>query len=83
MSCGRYRSAIQAVEKMDASLPRDIPHIKSSNIADCLESYLSVRAHVLIRFGQFDDILDLPLPNDKELYCVNTTTLHYAKESVG
>lgn len=49
-------------------------------MADWVESFLSVRVHVLIRFGRFDDILNLPLPDDQKLYCMKTASLHYAKD---
>jgi tetratricopeptide (TPR) repeat protein len=38
-----------------------------------------MRVHVLIRFGLWDDILALPLPDDQALYCVSTAMLHYAR----
>ncbi|BFO18846.1 hypothetical protein SHKM778_52340 [Streptomyces sp. KM77-8] len=48
-------------------------------MADWLEGFLAMRVHVLIRFGRWDDILDLPFPTDPELYRVTTAMLHYAR----
>ena len=48
-------------------------------MADWLESFLSMRMHVLIRFGLWQDILKLPLPHDPELYCVTIAMTHYAQ----
>ncbi|KAF2623836.1 TPR domain-containing protein [Macroventuria anomochaeta] len=79
MHSGRYLPAIEAVDKMEANLPEDLLRIQSPMMADWVESFLSVRVHVLIRFGRFDDILNLPLPDDQKLYCVKTASLHYAK----
>ena len=46
-------------------------------MADWLESFLSLRIHVLIRFGQWDRLLDLQIPKDEELYCVTTAMIQY------
>ena len=40
---------------------------------------MPVTQHVLIRFGKWDEILDQPLPDDPELYCVTTAMMHYAR----
>ncbi|KAJ4863223.1 hypothetical protein T069G_04177 [Trichoderma breve] len=44
-----------------------------------LEAFCAVRPHVLIRFGRWDDIINLTLPTNQSLYCVTTATIHYAK----
>ncbi|PKX99375.1 TPR domain protein [Aspergillus novofumigatus IBT 16806] len=41
--------------------------------------FLAVKVHVLIRFGRWEDILALELPQDQTLYCVTTSMTHYAK----
>jgi len=43
------------------------------------EGFLAMRVHVLIRFGRWQDAVDLPLPHDPVLYCVTTAMAHYAK----
>ena len=48
-------------------------------MADWLESFVSMKLHVQIRFGRWQDILATPLPADQALYCVTTAMLHYAK----
>ena len=48
-------------------------------MADFLESYISMKTHVQIRFGKWRDIISEPLPDDKKLYCYTTASLHYAK----
>lgn len=48
-------------------------------MADWLEGFLAMRVHVLIRFGRWPDILELPLPADPELYSTTTAMLHYAR----
>lgn len=46
---------------------------------DFMESYVPTPIHVLIRFGKWKEILSLPFPEDLELYCSTTATLHYAR----
>jgi tetratricopeptide (TPR) repeat protein len=48
-------------------------------MADFFESYVSVRQHVLVRFGKWQQIIEQPLPEDQALYCNTTATMHYAK----
>ncbi|KAI9001777.1 TPR domain-containing protein [Hyaloraphidium curvatum] len=47
--------------------------------ADQLESYVPLTIHVLIRFGKFREILELPFPEDPEVYCATTASLRYAR----
>jgi tetratricopeptide (TPR) repeat protein len=48
-------------------------------MADFLEGYMSLKPHVLIRFGKWQEIIETPLPEDQALYCVTTAMIHYAK----
>lgn len=77
--CGKSNVALEHCNLMESFLPEDLLSIKSPAMADWLESFLGVRAHVLVRFGRWDDILALKIPEDQDLCCVTTATLHYAK----
>lgn len=79
MFSGQSRIALQTAARLEASIPEDLLRVRSPPMADWLESFLSMRMHVLIRFGLWQDILDLTLPHDTELYCVTTAMIHYAK----
>ena len=48
-------------------------------MADWLESFLTMRVHVLVRFGKWQDILELKLHKDTDLYCTTTAMTLYAK----
>jgi hypothetical protein len=48
-------------------------------MADWLEGFLSIRLHVLVRFGRWEDILELELPQDEELYSTTTAMTRYGK----
>ncbi|KAM0328555.1 hypothetical protein ACHAQA_004962 [Verticillium albo-atrum] len=75
----RSALALDTCARLETSLPDELLRIKSPPMADRLEAFLAVRAHVLVRFGRWDDILALPLPHDRTLYCTTTSTLLYAK----
>lgn len=75
MFAGQKGVALDAVERMEATLPKEFL-IQS---ADFTEVFMSVRAHVMVRFGMWDEIIQRPLPDDPELYCVTTAMAHYAK----
>lgn len=79
MLSGQSKVALDHCTLMEKALPEELLAIQSPPMADWLEAFVSVRAHVLIRFGLWDEILDLKFPENKTLYCVTTTTLHYAR----
>ena len=48
-------------------------------MADFIESYLSMKQHVYIRFGKWQEIIAQDLPEDSELFCVTIASIHYSK----
>lgn len=79
MFLGQSRTALETVAQLENSVPEELLHVQSPPMADWLEGFLSMRVHVLIRFGQWGRLIDLPLPKDPDLYCVTTAMLHYGK----
>ena len=79
MFLGQYAPAIEAAEELIATTPEDLLRIASPPMADYLEGYLSMKQHVLIRFGKWREIIAQPLPTDPELYCVTIAMMHYAR----
>ncbi|MFE2210764.1 hypothetical protein ACFW93_02160 [Streptomyces canus] len=79
MFLGQSETALETAAQLEASIPEDLLRVESPPMADWLEGFLAMRVHVLIRFGRWTDILDLPLPADPGLYCVTTAMLHYAR----
>ncbi|KAL7422616.1 hypothetical protein Q5752_003264 [Cryptotrichosporon argae] len=76
---GNYATAMQGVDKIEALVGEDVLRTESPPMADWLEVAFTSRAHVLIRFGQWHDILALSLPADQALYAMTTATVHYAR----
>jgi tetratricopeptide (TPR) repeat protein len=76
---GQYEAAMDAAEEMVRYIPEELLRVETLPMADLLESFLPMNMHVLIRFGKWQEIIDAPLPEDQELYCVTTAMTHYAK----
>ena len=55
---------------MESTITEEMLRVKSPPMADWLEFSLAVRVDVLIRFGRWDELKKLPIPDDKELYCI-------------
>lgn len=79
MFLGCSRIALEASDRLAAALPEDLLRVESPPMADWLEGFLPMRLHVLIRFGMWAEILETPLPRDRDLYCTTTAMIHYAK----
>ena len=76
---GQFEPAMRAVRGMDDTTPDALLQIPSPPMADFFEAYLSMEPHVLIRFGMWDEILKLPLPEDREIQCTKVAMIEYAK----
>jgi tetratricopeptide (TPR) repeat protein len=79
MFAGQSKVALESVADLEASLPENLLRVASPPMADWLEGFLSVRIHVLIRFGMWQDILALELPADAQLFCVTTAFVLYGR----
>lgn len=76
---GRYRDAMSAADKLEQVITTKVLSITSPPIADFVESAVGSRAHVLIRFGRWEEITKLELPKDRDLYSATTATILYAQ----
>src|SRR5215471_7364100 len=79
MFLGQYTPAISAAEELIATIPEAVLRIESPPMADFLEGYLSMKQHVLVRFGKWREIIEQELPADPDLYCSTVAMIHYAK----
>jgi tetratricopeptide (TPR) repeat protein len=80
MFMGRYKDAIGAADKLQGMITREVLSVKGRpKFSMSLEGYRSMRTHVMVRFGRWQDIIDEPLLDDAELYPVSTAMQHYAK----
>jgi tetratricopeptide (TPR) repeat protein len=79
MFLGQYTPAIKAAQELIDTTPEELLRIPSPPMADFVEGYLSMKQHVLVRFGKWQEIIDQELPKDCELYCSTTAMMIYAK----
>lgn len=77
---GRSQEALSAAYRLPGILTADVLSISSPPMADWAESFLGAIVHVLVRFGRWGEILqDLPVPEDKQLYCSTTSMIYYGR----
>ncbi|KGS52868.1 tetratricopeptide repeat family protein [Burkholderia pseudomallei MSHR5613] len=79
MMLGRFSAAWQGVLELEALITEALLRVEQPPMAYLLEGFLSVRVHVLIRFGKWREILEQPFPANAALYCNTTAMLHYAR----
>ncbi|CRG88527.1 hypothetical protein PISL3812_05558 [Talaromyces islandicus] len=79
MMSGRFVDAISAAEKLEKVIDDKMLSITSPPLGDAIESFLGSKAHVLVRFGRWEDILRLDLPKDRNLRCATTAIILYAR----
>lgn len=76
---GRFHDAISAASRLPEVINTQLLSVSSPPMADWVESYLGSIVHVLIRFGRWEDIQNLTIPEDKELYCSTTSMIYYGR----
>ena len=76
---GRFATAMEAADELAEQLTAQLLSIESPPMADWLEAFVPLRVHVLIRFGRWDLLSTLPLPDDVDLYCTTAATIHYGR----
>ena len=80
MFLGQYGKALEAANTIRRILPREILAIQGRpKLAYMTEAYYSMKMHVLVRFGQWQSIIDEPMPDEPELYLMSTAMRHYAR----
>ncbi|MEM8950669.1 MAG: tetratricopeptide repeat protein [Pseudomonadota bacterium] len=79
MFLGQYAPALAAAEELIDTMPEALLRLESPPMADHLEGYLSMKQHVLVRFGRWHEIIEQALPADADLYRVTTAMTLYAK----
>ena len=80
MFLGQYSGALEAANTIRRILPREILAIQGRpKLAYTTEAYYSMKMHVLVRFGQWQSIIDEPMPEDPDLYLNSTAMQRYAR----
>lgn len=76
---GQYEAALYAANSVQRLLTEDILRTEIPQLARTLEAHYSMKSHVLVRFGKWEEITEEPLPEDNQLYCVTTAMMRYAR----
>ncbi|KAJ5481627.1 hypothetical protein N7475_000439 [Penicillium sp. IBT 31633x] len=79
MFAGKSKTALDAVTRMESTVPEEVLRIQSPPMVDWLEHFMSIRLHVMVRFGMWEDLKNKELPHDQKLFAGTTATTHYAR----
>ncbi|KAJ5606826.1 hypothetical protein N7537_003445 [Penicillium hordei] len=79
MFAGKSKVALEAVTRMESTVPEEVLRIQSPPMADWLEQFMPIRLHVMVRFGMWEELKVKELPSDQSLYAGTTATTHYAR----
>ncbi|KAK7432961.1 hypothetical protein QQZ08_000432 [Neonectria magnoliae] len=79
MVAGNSKAALEAVDRMEVTITDGMLRVQYSPLASWLEFFNSIRVHVLVRFGLWDSLKSLLVPEEKCLYCVPVAITHYGK----
>ena len=74
---GQYEKALQTARAMQSELT--VAHLTSDPGVNILEGFNCIVLHVFIRFGKWNEILQEPIPEDKDLFAMTQTTSYYAR----
>jgi len=75
MFLGQPEVALAAAQRLKDMLPEDVVRY----MPEMFESFYGKKLHVQVRFGQWQAILDEPLPDDPTLYRYTTVAQHQAR----
>ncbi|TID20668.1 TPR domain protein [Venturia nashicola] len=79
MFAGMSEASLETASALAKCVPEDLLRVESPPMADWLEGFLTMNVHALIRFGKWQEIVDLQLPQDSDLYCFTTAMMLYGK----
>ncbi|MCY4050007.1 MAG: hypothetical protein OXF60_00720 [Gammaproteobacteria bacterium] len=80
MMLGQFKPALNATREMCEGLtPCVISDPNRPQMGITMEGYYSMAMHILVRFGKWEKILNTPLPQPPDLYCVSIAMHHYAR----
>lgn len=79
MFAGQSKAALESAAQLLEAIPEPLLRVQSPPMANWAESFGGIRVHVLVRFGRWQELIDLPVPADPVLYRVTTAMVHYGK----
>lgn len=80
MFLGQYQDAKKAAETICETMTKELLSIPDRpQMVTTMEGYYSMKMHVFVRFGRWQEIIDEPTPPEEHLYPVTIAMHHYAK----
>ena len=80
MVMGQATPALWAADKIRSLVTREIVSLPDRpKLTQTVEGYFAMRAHVMVRFGLWDDIIDEPMVDEPALYVLTAAMQHYAR----
>lgn len=79
MFLGNFSQAMDAVKGIRETIPEALVRMESPPMVDFIEGYMNMEIHVLVRFGQWQRLLDKPIPKDPKFYCTSAALSSYGK----
>ncbi len=75
MFLGQKGAALEAVSRLREEVPDEVVKL----YPDIFETFVAAAPHVYIRFGMWEEIINLEQPKDKKLYVTTNALLYYSK----
>ena len=79
MMLGDLRGAQEAARGIAQTVTPDLLRQDRPHLVATLDAYCSATVHVPVRFGQWREIVDAPMPAHPELHVATTLMHHYAR----
>jgi len=79
MFLGQYEPALRAGNQIWETVTPEVLKHENQFLVNYLEAFYGMKVHIYIRFGKWQELIDEPMPDDPELFCVTTALWHYAK----
>ncbi|KAL9561760.1 hypothetical protein ACKAV7_014022 [Fusarium commune] len=73
------RVALKSVDRMDAAITDEMLLSQSPPMADWLESFNTIRTHVYICFGMWNELKTQSVPDNRELYRRTIAMVYYGR----
>ncbi|NCG24274.1 MAG: hypothetical protein GWP47_09125 [Actinobacteria bacterium] len=79
MFLGNFEKAMAAADLIRQTVTADVLRHDNAFLVRYLEAFYGMKLHVLIRFGRWNDIINMSLPDEVDLFVSTTALCHYAK----
>jgi tetratricopeptide (TPR) repeat protein len=79
MLMGHWKATKEAIDRLEEILTIDVLKDDKPYFGRAIESYRAMNVHGYVRFGKWQEIIDLPLEQDDVVYKATNAMLVYAK----